>query len=123
MTAISASPASSDGLATVKGCLSGEYGPYDVVESWENRKGEFRLLCGDHTKGLLHIDDGHGPLDRGNTDSLFLACMDKIFRFGDSIGPGAAPHSTIWKVYYTIHRPLGGLEWRWPSWTTEAIRS
>jgi hypothetical protein len=84
--------------ATVEGCLSGEFGPFDEVASWQVAQG-IHLYCGDHTKGIIHIDAGHGPLT-GNNQFLFLDCLDRVFFSGRRNGVGATPGTHVWQFDY-----------------------
>ncbi|WKX71239.1 hypothetical protein [Streptomyces sp. XD-27] len=88
---VTAVPASAAPNSKVNACLEGDIGPYDVVGSWTSDH-KYRLKCGDPTKGLLHIADGHGG--DGHTEKYgkeFLKCLSRIattFNDKDGNTPG-----------------------------------
>lgn len=62
-------------------CLDGYSGPYDYV----NQYGGVTLYCGDHTKGILHIDDAHPIAENGADDVNIVRCMNNIISYGTSV--------------------------------------
>jgi hypothetical protein len=89
--------------ATVKGCIEASDGPYDVVRSWTPVDGsrKISLLCGDHTKGVLHIDRDHGPLGVDDAmDHHFLNCLGKVLFKHQSKRPGRPPNSRVYLLRY-----------------------
>lgn len=75
---VTAAPADAATSTKVTQCLDGDLGPYDVVGQWSTDS-TYRLKCGDPTKGLLHIADGHGgDAHTKQYGKEFLKCLGRI---------------------------------------------
>jgi hypothetical protein len=87
-------------LPAIDECLEGLLLPTDTIAGWGRDDNTYQLRCGDPTKGLLHIDAGHGPLE-GAPGDVFINCLGKIIQFGTDEGPGNPTNSTLFQVSYS----------------------
>ena len=90
-------------LPGIDECIEGLLLPSDVIAGWGRDNKTYQLRCGDPTKGLLHIEEGHGPLS-GSTGDTFINCLGKIIQVGTDEGPGNPPNSTLFQINYTSGR-------------------
>ncbi len=85
-------------------CFSGEAGPQDYV-AVSNGPSFFTnvtLLCGDPTKGIIHIDAAH-PIDPGGADDENVrTCHHNVMYYGSEVPANAG--NRAWQ----ITRPAGG---------------
>lgn len=84
--------------ASASSCLKGYDGPYEVVNSYRG----IVLKCGDYSKGIIHIDDGHPISESGRDDVRVERCMNNIIGYGKS-----APANSG-NTARRITRPSGG---------------
>jgi hypothetical protein len=80
--------------------LEGFLLPSDIIEGWGRGDITYQLRCGDPTKGLLHIESDHGPLE-GATGDVFSACLGKILQFGEDFGKAKPVNSLLYQLSYS----------------------
>jgi hypothetical protein len=80
-------------------CLSGDAGPYDTVASVDEWGFDDKYLyCGDLTKGVLHINEGHPINEDGDDDDDIATCVENFGSYGSQLPDGTNPNNYVMEM-------------------------